>query len=177
MIREQIEVKNWLTHGLIDEIQEEFPTAGDLEVRTGVRNKDVFSDRCRMSFPPGHVFTSNKQVEQAAYRFLEAWAVHGVHDEKNIMCHFGVPGKKKRPTLIAPGIKPREILVTKTNEVKCPFCIQYSWVDYTRANKKPTILYHVKITTLHLEHTCQMAPKNTALPFKSLVILKLMLAE
>jgi hypothetical protein len=98
MIRERIEVKNWLTHGLIEEIQEAFPTAGDLEVGTGVRNKEVFADKCTQLFPPGRVFASNKQVEQAASRFLEAWAVHGVHDGKKIMCHFGVSGKKKRPS-------------------------------------------------------------------------------
>jgi hypothetical protein len=74
--------------------------------------------------------------------------------------YFGVLSKKKKPSQIAPSLKYRELTATKKDEGKCPFCILYSWVDYTRTNKRPTIFYHVKITTLYLEHTCQMAPQE-----------------
>jgi hypothetical protein len=57
---------------------------------------------------PGHVFASKKEVEQATSCFLEAWAIHGFHDGKKITCHFGVSGKKKKPSQIAPGMNPHE---------------------------------------------------------------------
>jgi hypothetical protein len=160
VIREQVEVKNWLTKGLLDEIAASFPSAGDIAVGTGSRDKACFEEHCRKLFPPGRIFASNKQVEQAACRFLEAWAIHAVHDGKKIMCHYGVSSRKKKPSRVAPGLTPREMPTTRKEETKCPFRIQYSWVGYPGSNKKPGIFYRAKITTLHLAHTCQMNPQE-----------------
>jgi hypothetical protein len=35
VIRERVEVKNWLTKGLLDEITASFPSSGDIVVGTG----------------------------------------------------------------------------------------------------------------------------------------------
>jgi hypothetical protein len=45
------------------------------------------------------------------------------------------------------------------NEVKCPL-IFFTPGLTIRTNKRPAIFYCVKLTTLHLEHTCQMAPQE-----------------
>ncbi len=99
VIREQLEVKNWFTKGLLDEIAASFPSSGDIAVGTGSRDKACFEAKCQKLFPTGRIFASNKQVEQAACRFLQAWAIHAVHDGKKIMCHYGVP-------TVAPGLTP-----------------------------------------------------------------------
>jgi hypothetical protein len=160
VIRERVEGKNWLTQGLIDEIAAGFPNSGDIAVGTGSRDKACFEDHCQKLFPPGRIFASNKQVEQAACRFLEAWAIQAVHDGKKIMCHYGLSNRKKKPSRVAPGLTPREMPETRKEATQCPFRIHYSWVDYARSVKKPGIFYRAKITTLHLTHTCQMNPQE-----------------
>ena len=160
-IKARIQSKNWLTEGLLAEITSAFPTANDVQLGTGVRNKDKFESMCEHLFPPGCVFASNKQVEQAASRFLEAWAVHSVHDGKKIMCHFGVSFKKKAASKkIDDGMPTRDIIISKKDSTKCPFRILYSWVDFNKYNKKPGIFYRCRITTLRLAHTCQMNPQE-----------------
>jgi hypothetical protein len=159
VIRERIELKNWLTDDLVCEIAACFPTVSDVEVGTGQRNKSCFEEKCQKLFYPGSIFASNKQVEQATFRFLEAWAVYGVHDGKKIMCHYGVSSKKKKPSRTEEGLNPREIMLTQKEVTKCPFRIHYSWVDYTCLSKKPGIFYRAKITTLKTVHTCQMDPQ------------------
>jgi hypothetical protein len=49
---------------------------------------------------------------------------------------------------------------TKKEEIKCPFRIHYSWVDYAGSNKKPIIFYRAKITTMYLDHMSQMDPQE-----------------
>jgi hypothetical protein len=68
VVHEQVDVKNWLTEGLHDEIAAAFPSASDIEVGTGSCNKTCFEDQCQKLFTPGRSFASNKQVEQAAFR-------------------------------------------------------------------------------------------------------------
>jgi hypothetical protein len=65
VIRERVEVKNWPTQGLIDEIAASFPSSGDIAVGTGSQDKACFEDHCQKLFQPGRIFASNKQVEQA----------------------------------------------------------------------------------------------------------------
>ena len=161
VIKERIQNKNWLTDGLVAEITAAFPTADDVQVGTGVRDKDKFESMCEQLFPPGRVFASNKQLEQTAFRFLEAWAVRGVHDGKKIMCHFGVSFKKKTVNKShVEGMPVRDIVPSKKDTTQCPFRILYSWLDLNRINKKPGIFYRCKITTLRLAHTCQMNPQE-----------------
>jgi hypothetical protein len=160
VIHEQVEVNNWLTKGLLDKIAKAFPSSGDIGVGTGSRDKAYFEERCQKLFPTGRIFVSNKQVEQAACQFLEAWAIHAIHDGKKIMCHYGVSSWKKKASTAAPGLTPREMAMTRKEEMKCPFRIHYSWVGYSGSKKKPGIFYQAKITTLHLAHTCQMNPQE-----------------
>jgi hypothetical protein len=104
---------------------------------------------------------SNKQVEQAACQFLEAWAIHGIHDGKEMLCHYGVSSRKKKPSTVEPGLIPHQMTKTRKQDSQCPFRIHYSsWVGYGGSNKKPGILYRAKITTLHLAHMCQMNPQG-----------------
>jgi hypothetical protein len=136
-----------------------FPSIKDIEVGNGARRKEPFEQQYQKLFPPGPIFASNKQVEQVASRFHEARAIHqGVHDGKNMMCHYGITSRKKKPSKIEPGLKPCEMPVTRKEETRCPFRILYSWVSYPGLSKKPGIFYRAKITRLHLAHTCRMNP-------------------
>ncbi len=44
VIRERLEVKNWLTKGLLDEIAASFPRSSDIGVGTGSRDKTCFEE-------------------------------------------------------------------------------------------------------------------------------------
>jgi hypothetical protein len=99
-----------------------------------------------ISFLPA---TTSKLLSRgAACSFLQAWwAIHGVHDGKKIMCHYGVSSRKRRPSRIAhQGLTPREEMTkTRKEETKCPsFWIHYYyWVDYAGSNhKKPEIVFY-----------------------------------
>ena len=46
VIKERIQNKNWLTDGLVAEITDAFPTADDVQVGTGLRDKDRFESMC-----------------------------------------------------------------------------------------------------------------------------------
>jgi hypothetical protein len=95
-IQDRIQGKNWLSTGLVNEIVTLYPTAVDINPRTGERDKDHFADNCILLFPRDHIFASEKQIEQGADMFMDAWACHKVHDGKKIMCHYGLSSKKKK---------------------------------------------------------------------------------
>jgi hypothetical protein len=109
-------------------------------------------------FPVGRIFASFKQIDQAADMFLGAWAIKKTSHSKRIQCAYSATHNKKDRK--HPGVSKRRKLEPTLKPVyKCPFIIRYSFVAYckNRALKKPDIFYHVKITQVNYDHTCQMS--------------------
>jgi hypothetical protein len=94
VIRDCLQGKNWLTKGLVDEIIQMFPKSDDIDPTTGERDQTKFSESCSKLFPLDRMFASEKQVEQAASMFLDAWAVVKAHNGKKIICHYGLNTQK-----------------------------------------------------------------------------------
>ena len=157
-IRDRLQVKNWLTVYLVQEITDLFPTSVHINSITGERDQNVFSENCLKLFAPDRVFACDKQIEQAAGMFLDAWSILKAHDGKKIICHFGLSSKKKKPSLVDE-LQQRDHL-TKKDQLKCPFKIMYSHQGRKANLKKPGIFYHAKITSVVTEHTCGMSPSN-----------------
>ncbi len=101
-IRDGIQGKNWLTPGLVNEITALLPLATDVNTQTGERNKDRFADNCLLLFPKDCIFASDKQIEQVADMFMDAWACRKSHDGKKIICHYGLSSKKKKVSTVDP---------------------------------------------------------------------------
>jgi hypothetical protein len=150
--------KDWLTSGLIHEIHSLYPTCSDIKTDDdNKRDPTAFKHKISKLFPPGRIFASFKQLDQAADMFLGAWAIKKTSHSKRTQCVYSITHDKqdrKHPNLS----KRRKIEPTLKSVYKCPFIIWYSFVAYckNRAFKKPDIFYHVKITNVNFAHTCQM---------------------
>ena len=82
--------KEWITGGLMNEIQMLFPNNKTIDKRNGnERDRDAFALNAAKLFPVGRIFASNKQLEQAAELFCNAWAVKKTHPGKYIGCFYG----------------------------------------------------------------------------------------
>ena len=157
-VRDRLQVKNWLTEGLVEEITQLFPSKDDIDPVTGTRDQSVFSHNCLKLFPTGRIFASDKQIEQASELFLDSWAIVKSHEGKKIMCHFGVSSKKKVVSIIDPLLQREH--QSKKDSLQCPFKIMFSHQGKSVHRKKPGIFYRAKITTVVTEHTCGMSPMN-----------------
>jgi hypothetical protein len=136
-----------------------FPTSADVNPGTGERDKERFAENCVKLFPKDRVFASEKQIEQAADMFMDAWACRKAHDGKKIMCHYGLSSKKKKVSVVD-SLSQREHIGTQKEKCKCPFKIMYSHQGKRASVKKPGIFYHAKITTVNPMHTCGMCPRD-----------------
>ena len=150
--------KDWLTSGLIHEIETLFPNPS--EINTDDDNKRdslAFQRKIALLFPCGRMFASFKQIDQAADMFLGAWAIKKTMHSKSIQCSYSSTHDKKDRKHPNPD-KRRKLEPTLKSVYKCPFIIRYSFVAYckNRALKKPDIFYRVKITHVNSVHTCQM---------------------
>jgi hypothetical protein len=156
LIRDRLRQKNWLTDELVEEIIALYPKSEDVDPTTGARDQTKFADNCNKLFPKDRVFASEKQIDQVAAMFLEAWAVVKSHNGKKIICHYGLNTKKSRDSPFFPTL-PREH-ATRKSIVQCPFKIAYSHQGIRASLKKPGIFYRAKITTVVTTHTCGMCP-------------------
>jgi hypothetical protein len=78
---------DWLTTGLLEEIKALFPSS--LKIKANDDNKGdpiVYQHKIAKLFPPGRIFTSFKQLDQATDMFLGAWAVKKTTHSKSIQC-------------------------------------------------------------------------------------------
>jgi hypothetical protein len=98
-IRDHLQGKDWLTNGLVDEITVSFPNSNDIDPMTGARDQTRFSENCLKLFPQDRIFASEKQIEQVASMFLDAWSVVKAHNGKKIICHYGLNTKKFPPPI------------------------------------------------------------------------------
>ena len=53
--------------------------------------------------------------------------------------------------------KRRKVDISLKEQYKCPFHIKYSHIGVSRKVKKPLIFYHVKITSVNANHTCELS--------------------
>jgi hypothetical protein len=155
--------KDWLTSGLIGEIESLFPSHS--KIKDDDDNKGdphAFQHKIAQLFPSGHIFASFKQLDQAADMFLGAWAVKKTTHSKSIQCAYSATHDKKDRKHVNVS-KRQKLEPTLKSVYKCPFIICYSFVAYckNKALKKPDIFYHVKITHVNFHHTCQMTTITT----------------
>jgi hypothetical protein len=115
-------------------------------------DKDRFTDNCNLLFPKDHIFACEKQIEQVAGMFMDAWACQKAHKGKKIMCHYGLSSKKKKKKVskVDP-LSQQEATKTKKDKYKCPFKIMHSYQGKRASVKKPGISYHAKITNMNYE--------------------------
>ena len=156
LIRDRLQQKNWLTDELVNEITGLFPNSDDIDPSTGARNQTRFSENCSKLFSKDRIFASEKQIDQVAAMFLEAWSVVKAHNGKKIICHYGLNTKKSTESPFSPSL-PREH-ATRKSKVQCPFKIAYSHQGKKTNLKKPGIFYRAKITNVVTTHTCGMCP-------------------
>jgi hypothetical protein len=159
-VKEEYLQLDWLTPGLVDEIEQQFPVSIEIDATNrNQRDYDAYLTKIAVLFPIGRRFASFKQLTQACEMFLEAWAIVKVHSQKKIRCFYGSSTKKKRDLHIIPE-KRRDHIETLKEEYKCPFEIRYSFVDYHKdskhPDKRPDLFYFVKITRVHYHHTCSL---------------------
>jgi hypothetical protein len=154
LIRDRLQQKNWLTDELVNEITGLFPNSDDIDPSTGARNQTRFSENCSKLFSKDRIFASEKQIDQVAAMFLEAWSVVKAHNGKKIICHYGLNTKKSTESPFSPSL-PREH-ATRKSKVQCPFKIAYSHQGKKTNLKKPGIFYRAKITNVVTTHTCGM---------------------
>ena len=150
--------KDWLTPGLIHEIEALFPNASEINSDDdNKRDSLAFQSKIALLFPCGRLFASFKQIDQAADMFLGAWAIKKTMHSKSIQCSYSSTHDKQDRKHPNPD-KRRKLEPTLKSVYKCPFIIRYSFVAYCRnkALKQPDIFYHVKITHVNFVHTCQM---------------------
>jgi hypothetical protein len=151
--------KDWLCSGLIHEIELLFPSQSEIKANDdNKRDPLAFQQKISQLFSPGHFFASFKQLDQVADIFLGVWAVKKIHNSKSICCAYSRTRKKKDRKHIDLS-KRQKLEPTLKSVYKCPFTIRYSFVAYckNKALKKPDIFYHVKITQVNYQHTCQMS--------------------
>jgi hypothetical protein len=151
--------KDWLTSGLIGEIESLFPSHSKIKNANDNKQDPVaFQHMIAQLFPSGCIFASFKQLDQAADMFLGAsWAVKKTTHSKSIHCAYSATQDKK-DRKHADISKRQKLEPTLKSVYKCPFIIWYSFVGYckNKALKKPAIFYHVKISHVNFHHTCQM---------------------
>jgi hypothetical protein len=151
--------KDWLCSGLLHEIEQLFPSQSEIKANDdNKRDPLAFQQKISQLFSPGRIFASFKQLDQAADMFLGAWAVKKIHTTKSIRCAYS-PSHEKKDRKHIDVSKRRKLEPTLKSVYKCPFTIRYSFVAYCKnpALKKPDIFYHVKITQVNYQHTCQMS--------------------
>jgi hypothetical protein len=149
--------EDWLTPGLLSEIEALAPSPTEIEAdQDNRRDPSAFQNKIAKLFPVGRIFASFKQLDQAADMFLSSWAIKKTHHGKCIQCSYSAPINKKRShadTLLRRRHEP-----TLKSVYKCPFAIRYSYLAYCKNKnfKKPDVFYQVKITSVNYTHSCQM---------------------
>ena len=96
MTEEELSGENWLTQGLIDEIEKYHPFGKDIDQRTNARDKTVLASQAANMFPEGRMFASCEQLKQALLFFGDAWGFNSSFTGgKQFMCSFGRDSSKK----------------------------------------------------------------------------------
>ena len=155
-IKEDWSQRNWLTPGLLKELEESYPAPHHIDKNNAnKRDKEAFEECMSKVFYEGRKFASPKQLHQAVCNVGKRWAFEAVVYGKHIGCSFGKQVRKY--DRIPDKEKQRKTKESLKNQYKCPFRIQFSLVNYSTIGvKKPIIFFQVKITKCIFEHTCTM---------------------
>ena len=62
-----------------------------IDPKTGKRDKEAFEKACEVIFPVGRIFELLLQLQQAARKFLNQWAVLSSSFGKQIRCYYSKP--------------------------------------------------------------------------------------
>ena len=153
--------KNWITNDLKNEIESHYPSTDEIRInkvtRVCTRDIDAFKRKCLKLFPVGRIFMSNMQLDQAAKYFLQGWNCKKVHNSKNILCFYGIKGRKKTYVSKCAPDKRRKVESSMKTQYQCPFRIGYSIVAFNRKAKRPTCMYQVKVTICNPNHNCELS--------------------
>jgi hypothetical protein len=92
----QLLQKDWLTTGVVEEIEALFPSSSKIKADNDNKRDPIeFQHKISKLFPPGRIFASFKQLDQAADMFLGAWAVKKTTHSKSIPCAYSSAHDKK----------------------------------------------------------------------------------
>lgn len=153
---------NWITDGLLKEIQSLFPTSDEIDsADNNKRDLNAFKVKAAKLFSVGRIFASYRQLEQAATLFLNAWAVTRVVAPKSIQCYYS-KSKDKRKKIHPDGNKRRRQDTSLKDLYECPFEVRWSFQKGYACSKesphwKPNVMFNVHITKATYEHTCQLS--------------------
>ena len=164
-INQQWLQEEWLTSDLVKELSDIGPTAEDIdETKHNKRNSAAFKEAWAKVFFPGRVFASYLQLYQAVQFVGKLWAFKPTRPGKKICCAFS-PSIHKRERLHPNPAKRRKSYGTPKNTYQCPFSISYTLL-HRRQNLGKDIFYKVKITEVHLEHSCGLTTETYRVAIK-----------
>jgi hypothetical protein len=155
-IHDKFQKRDWLTPGLIKEVNALHPTKDHINSSNGEHDKTTFEENCNILFAPGRIFASSYQLTQVAKLFLDAWAVIGISQgSKKIVfhCHKGVT-RKTIPIDDPPGLS-RDVGATLKDQYLC-LKIHFTFNRRRHHHMKPLSFYHVWITFMNAKHTCTL---------------------
>jgi hypothetical protein len=158
-----VKEEDWITTELQKEISSHFPDPNDIG-EDRARCKGSFEIHAAELFPKGRIFASFVQLRVAVDMFLKAWGASSSHGSSRLTCFYGKPSKKPRTSVVEPDKQRVRTPSLKTR--LCPFKILYSLQGLQGSEKKNSIYYHVKITTVDYEHTCELSPHSCRLALK-----------
>ena len=149
-VHELFQKQDWLTEGLCREIINHRPEPKHINPSTGKRDEDAFEEACSAMFPEGRIFASSFQLQQAARKFLDQWAVSSTSTGKQIRCYYSKP--PNRTTRIPTGQRLRK----GNKNCNCPFAIRFQYKDSRKNALIPWSFYMVKISSTNFKHTCTL---------------------
>jgi hypothetical protein len=115
--------KDWLTPGLIHEIETLFPIPSEINSDDDNKRDSIALQRkIALLFPCGRLFASFKQIRQAVDMFLGTWAIKKTMYSKSIQCSYSSTHDKKDRKHPNPD-KRRKLEPTLKSVYKCPFII------------------------------------------------------
>jgi hypothetical protein len=118
--------KDWLTSGLVHEIETLSPNSSEINSDDGNRRDSIaFQRKIALLFPLKRMFVSFKQIDQAADMFLGTWAIKKTMHSKSIQCSYSSTHDKRDRKHPKPD-KRRKLEPRLKSIYKCPFIIRYS---------------------------------------------------
>jgi hypothetical protein len=146
---------NWLTPGIIREIEAVFPSTSDIVESTRERDMNAFAANVGRLFFKDRMFASLKQLAQSASsRLLDAWAVSTTSTGKQIRCFYSHRPQRKPDVHVHTPYSQRNYPSKKTG---CPLAIRFQYVELCcHQEKKMSLIFHrVRITSVVLDHNCK----------------------
>jgi hypothetical protein len=155
--------EDWLTDDLKEEITRHFPDSNDIGDERA-RCKVSFEIHAQALFPKHRIFASFVQLRLAVDMFLKAWGASSSHGSSRLTCFYGKPSRKPRTSVVEPD--KQRVRTPSLKEQLCPFKILYSFQKKNGSTKVDNKYYHVKITNVNYEHTCELSPHSCRLALK-----------